>query len=980
MDARKEEQYRDALRAARTAILQLQEEKSEPVAIIGMSCLFPGRYPLDALTPEAFHEQLLAGVDSVVRVPAERQALWNLQNKGTDAPQVPVIEQGAFLGGDIHAFDCAFFGIPPSEGRMTDPQHRLLLELSWQALLDAGIAPETTAASQTGVFAGKTGTDFMFDILGTSHLSSDDPYTLTGNMHSALAGRISYFFNWHGPCISYETACSTSLVAVMGAVAALRAKECSMALAGAANLLLGPTPSRWLNAMHALAPDGRSKAFGADADGFGRGEGGGVLVLKRLSDAKRDGNRIHALILGGAVGSDGQSRTFTSPSGIGQRAVITRALANAGVSPEEVGFVETHGTGTPLGDPIEVESLHEVYGKRETPLLIGSVKSNVGHLEAAAGMAALIKTICAVRHGVVHKSLHCERLNPLLDWDTLPIRVARESTDWPVGYARRVAGVSSFAIAGTLAHILVAEAPEALPARESDALSSLALQPVSSRVLLLSASSPVGLDALVGECATRLEKGEAWPQMCDAAANGRPHFSERLALVAADGAEAAAALRVLQGGKTRRNVVRGKSPKTPLPLTFLFSGQGSQQGGMGKDLYAAFPVFREVLDACEAQVAPRLGHSLLEVMFAPDDARLHDTRVTQPAIFSHQVALAELLRQRGIRPGAVLGHSIGEYAAAVTAGIMDRQTGLAIVLQRGELAAGISVKGAMAAVLAGEEATRAVLTPFPEVSIAAINGPDTVTLAGPEKAMSEAVKALRECGIESRPMPVSQAFHCSLIKPALAPFAEFLRGQRFTTSGIPFLSTCTASFLDVQEDWPAYFTRQMCEPVQFFKALNACTPPQIFLEIGAGPTLSAYGRQCHSDGVWLFAQNGEDGQKPLAQALAKLYTLGYAQDWKWLSSWPWKPEAAPGTMFCRERLLPPGVLAWKAPHDTSVSSTPAHAGCAVREPCGAYETAGQKAEMLQLSNPLEELVRLQCETFTAICAMQQALMIENKPE
>lgn len=956
MDQTLEQQYKTALRGARDTIRDLQRQTrtmGEAVAIIGMSCLFPGDDHGDAETPDAFARLLARGYDAVRPIPEERAALWRSRHRQEQQPRVPGLTHAALLQRDIFAFDRTLFGQTPAEAAMIDPQHRLLLELSWQAILDAGLDPTALAGTDSGVFAGKTGTDYLFDILGTARDSADDPYTMTGNMHSTLPGRISHFYDISGPCVAVESACATGLVAVMNAVNSLRLGECSLALAGSANLLLGPTPSHWLGAMHSLAPDGRCKAFGAGADGFGRGEGGGMVVLERLSDAQRHKRRIHAVILGGAIGSDGKSAGFTAPSAKGQRLTMTRALANAAVRPEEVGFVETHGTGTPLGDPIEVESLSQVYGQREDKLLIGAVKSNVAHLEAASGMAGLIKTVLAVRDGVIPASLHCQPPNPLLDWDSLPVQVVSATEPWPRNYARRVAGIDSFAISGTLVHLLVAE-PPALASEEP------AVPAPSCHVLPLSARSLPGLTRLAAACAHVLKEGTALDHLCMAAAL-RPAEPERLALTASTTTEALDALQAFAQGKTKRGVARGVV-KDALPVMFLFSGQGSQHGGMGRLLYDTFPVFRHVIDRCDEVAAARLGYSLREAMFAPDNDRLHDTRCTQPAIYAHQVALTALWRECGIRPSAVFGHSIGEYAAAHAAGVFDLETGLSITLKRGELAASITAQGAMAAILGSETAVAQVLGSGSDVGIAAINGPDTVTIAGRRDEVENAVNLLRERGLESRPLPVSHAFHCPLIEPILDEFEDFLRTMTFSAPTIPILSGLSGEYLDPRTHWPTYFRAQTRRPVRFAQAM-AATNETVFLELGASPTLTSYGRQCRDNGTWLFSENPDAGMKPFAQSLARLFTLGITPRWDWQDTGRPCPEIMPPYSFERERLVPHWALApyspeTDMPRDTSVASVPLSA---LTPP----ETARASAVHLAIR---------QVEMFREVCLMQQALL------
>jgi len=722
---------------------------------------------------------------------------------------------------------------------------------------------------------------------------------MTGNTTSSVSGRISHHFDWHGPCISYDTACSTGLVAILGAVNSLRAGECNMALAGAVNLLLGPTSSYWLNAIQALAPDGRSKAFGAAANGFGRGEGGGAVLLKRLSDAQKDGNRIHAVILGGAVGADGASRSFSTPNSAGQRSVLRRALTNAGVDQEQVGFVEAHGTGTALGDPIEIESTAAVYGdKRATPLRVGSIKSNIGHLEAAAGMASFIKAVCSVRYGILHKSLHCEALNPHLDWESLPIQVNTETCPWPEGYARRIAGVSSFGISGTLAHLLVAEPPEEQTPQDYVPL------PLKSRVLVLSATRSEKLPELASRSADRLITGETWGQMCDAAANGRPHMTDRLAVCADSAEEALALLQSFPRGEPSPDSVTGQKGDEPAPALFVFSGQGSQRPGMGRDVYETFPECREALDSCEALAAPLLGHSLLEVMFAENDSRLHETQVTLPAIFSYQFALAALLRARNVQPAAVLGYGLGEYAAAVYAGVFDVDTALPLVVHCGKLLVSeMQEKGALSVVRGTEEDVRPILAALPDISLAAVNSPNSVTIAGKYDAVLQAMDALQKKGLVCEREPIAYAFHCPQIEPVLEPFAKLLRLQSYKAPQVPYLSGKTGKYRTGDQGWAEYFVQQMREPVLFAKAL-ASAEKTIVLELGAAPILASCGQQCIPHAQWLSLHAGHDNQRALAQALAKLFSSGHDLNWNWLAAKPWKPEAAPDTAFSRTVLEP----------------------------------------------------------------------------
>ncbi|MBL8975881.1 MAG: type I polyketide synthase, partial [Myxococcales bacterium] len=653
--------YRTRLREATAAIealrgkLAAEQGRREPLAIVGMGCRFP-----QADGPEAFWTALARGVDGVREIPGSR---WPRDAIPGDRPEV----RWAGLLDAVDGFDAAFFGVSPREAERLDPQQRLLLEVAWEALEDAGARATELAGAQVGVFAGLNSLDHQHRMMRRG-LADVDAYTATGNLLSTASGRISYSFGFEGPCVAIDTACSSSLVAVALACQSLRAGECEVALAGGVTLLLSPYMMALAAGTQALAPDGRCKVLDARANGFVRGEGCGMVVLKRLADARRDGDLVRAVIRGWAVNQDGRSTGLTAPNVRSQAALLRTALTRAEVAADEVGYVEMHGTGTPLGDPIETEALRAVFPARAdgSRCVLGAVKSNVGHLEAAAGVAGLIKTVLALERGEIPRNLHFRRINPRVTLAGSALAIASEAVAWRRGGRRRIAGVSSFGISGTNAHVVVEEGPELAGtegAPEGDAGPAL---------IVLSARSEGALAAGAGRL-RGLVMHERLADLAVSLATTRSSLEHRLAIVAESGAEldamlAAAERGELPGGATRATAGRG-------PLALLFTGQGAQAPGMGQELYAAWPAFRAGFDACAELFDAALPRALRSVMWAaPGSAEaglLDETMYTQAALFTLEVALAGLWRSWGVVPDLVAGHSIGEVAAAQVAGVLS---------------------------------------------------------------------------------------------------------------------------------------------------------------------------------------------------------------------------------------------------------------------------------------------------------------------
>ena len=718
----------------------IERLKHEPIAIIGMGCRFPG-----APDPAAFWQLLRAGGHAITEVPAARWPLEAYYDPDPTAPGKMATRFGGFVS-HVDQFDPSFFGIAPREAASMDPQQRLLLEVSWEALEHAGQVPDQLAGTPAGVFVGMSNSDYAR--LLAANLEHIDAYYGTGNVYSVTAGRISYLLGLQGPSLVVDTACSSSLVAVHLACQSLHAGECRLALAGGVNLMLLPDFYIAFSKAHMLAADGYCKTFDAAADGYVRGEGGGMVVLKRLADAQADGDRILALLRATVINQDGRSNGLTAPNGLAQEALVRSALAQARVTPAEMSYVETHGTGTSLGDPIEVQALGAVFSEgREAgqELLIGSVKTNIGHLEAAAGVAGLIKVVLALQHQEIPPHLHLHTLNPHIPWEELPLTVPTQRTPWAAGAARRLAGVSAFGFSGTNAHVIVEEAPAVAPA-----------QPAVERplhLLSVSAKSAEALRESVGRYAQHLgmPATERLADLCFTANKGRTHFVHRLAAVGASVGHLHEQLTAWAAGQAPAGVMSGQTQGGRAPeVVFLFTGQGAQYMGMGRQLYETQPTFRHTLERCDEILRPCLNHSLLAVLYPDTDGPmvLDETAYTQPALFALEYALAELWQSWGIEPSVLLGHSVGEYVAACVAGVFSLEDGLRLIAERGRLMQGLPRDGRMAVVLAGAESLQTALAPYADtISIAALNGPDNTVIAGAKRAVDAVCAQLEAEGI-----------------------------------------------------------------------------------------------------------------------------------------------------------------------------------------------------------------------------------------
>ena len=899
----------------------LRAASLEPIAIVGMACRFPG----DCATPEAFWKLLRDGKSPVGPVPKDR---WDIDHFYDVNPKTPGrinCRDGAFLSG-VDQFDPLFFNISPREAEALDPQQRILLEVGWEALEDAGWLPDKQAGRPVGVFIGISGFDYALHLLGPGNEADIDPYCGTGTVFSTAAGRLSYTFGLTGPCLAVDTACSSSLVAIHLACQSLRQKECEAALVGGVNLILGPSMSLNFSQSGLLASDGKTRTFDAQAAGYTRGEGCGVVLLKRLCDAVAEGDRIWAVLRGSAVNQDGHSGGLTVPSGSAQREVVRTALRNAGAEPHEIHYIEAHGTATPLGDPIEVQSLGEVFSgarKSEFPIQLGSVKTNLGHLEAAAGMASLFKVVLALAHEQIPPHLHLENPNPDIDWGHLPFVVTSTASAWKRGGSRRLAGVSSFGFSGTNAHLIVEEAPQVQPV-----LLEKAHAPTSDRayhLLCLSAKQEPALREMAQRCLHALaDRGPALPEELDAALSEirladvaheanvrRVHFSHRLAILARDPAEACQALAAF-GDRKRSDLWNvGKAVvDRPPSVGFLFTGQGSQYPGMGARLYATQPVFREALDRCEGIVRNELGFSILEVMHPRgqvDDAvgeplirsdmfsgpasshMLDETQYAQPALYALEAALVALWASWGIRPDFVMGHSLGEYVAAYAAGVFTLEDGLRLVCERGRLVRAQCERGEMATVFATEATVAKALSDLrQEVFIAALNGPEIIVLSGTTRGMRAVLEHFKSCGIRCVPLRMSNGFHSGLVEPMMESFADFAAGIRYRAPQIPLISNLTGQRAGAEMATPGYWLRHLREPVRFARGAELLLEGgvDVLVEIGPDPVLSGL-IQClparpsgSATLPWLPSlQRGQPEEKRLLRSLGQLYTMGAPVDW-----------------------------------------------------------------------------------------------------
>ena len=761
----------------------------EPIAIVAVACRFPG-----APDPEAYWELLSGGVDAIREIPDDRFDVDEYYDPDPEAPGKIYTRYGGYLE-SIDGFDPEFFGISPREAVWMDPQQRLMLEIAWEGLERAGYSPASLRGSRSGVFVGVAANEYS-QLLGANSVETIEAHFITGNALNVIAGRVAFALGLEGPAMAVDTACSASLVAVHQACQALHSGDCDMALAGGVNVLVSPASIVATSRARMLSADGRCKTFDAAANGYARSEGCGILVLKRLSDAERDGDPICAVITGSSVNQDGASSGLTVPNGGAQQRLIAATLARAGVEGRDVDYLEAHGTGTSLGDPIEVQAAAAAYGigrDPNRPLLIGSAKTNIGHLESAAGIAGLIKVVLSLQHEVLPQNLHFENPSPHIPWDSLPVRVVDKAIPWQANGRPRRAGTSSFGFSGTNAHVLIEEAPPKSAVAEDvspeDGAPEQAYEQKSVSVLPLSGRSAEALTALA-------QRYEAWLEahpeadiadVCFTAGVGRSHFEHRAALVVDSVQGARELLAGLAENRLGPGAVRGVCGDPPKTAWF-FTGQGSQYPGMARELFDTEPVFADTVKQCAEAVDGLLPRPLLEVMFDTDsddsgDAgkTLRHTSFAQPALFAVEMGLARLWQSWGIEPDVVLGHSVGQYAAACVAGVFSLEDGARLMAERGRLFGNLPEGGRMVAVFADAQRVERVADEFPQISVAAYNGPNTV-LSGPAADLEQIVAKLTDDG-----NPLHLAGHQSCLPfRAVGARARRIRVVRAEVSNSPF--------------------------------------------------------------------------------------------------------------------------------------------------------------------------------------------------
>ncbi|MEV3970679.1 beta-ketoacyl synthase N-terminal-like domain-containing protein [Streptomyces sp. NPDC050698] len=853
-----------------------------PVAVVGMACRFPGA---DGLA--AFWRLLLAGEDAI--------------GPGTGS------RAGRRAGGylpDVDLFDAGFFGVPAPEAAALDPQQRLLLELTWHAVEDARTTPRELSSGPVGVFVGAGSDEYAF--LSRTGGALPSAYTMTGTGRTFLANRVSHFHGFTGPSLVVDTGQSSSLAALHQAVLALRRGECAAAVVGGVQLNLTPEGDDVVEALGALSPRGRCHTFDARADGIVRGEGAGVVVLKPLDRALADGDRVYCTLLGGAMNSDGDRTALTAPSEAAQREVLTAACRQAGVAPAEVSYVELHGTGTALGDPVEAAALGGVLGHGrpdDRPLLVGSVKTNIGHLEAAAGIAGFIKTALALFHRRLPASLNFRTANPAIDLKALGVRVCDRGRDWPAQDRPRVAGVSSFGLGGTNCHVVLGEAPA--PAGPAEPGAAVSAVPV-----VLSAPAPEALRARARDLADAVadpSRPLALADLAWTAATARTAFAHRAGVIASDRDELAQRLRALADGSPddgERGLVQGLRGEGR--TAFLFAGQGAQRLGMGQGLYKEFPVFAQVFDDVCARLEPVLGADLADAMWQRQE--VDRTEHAQPALFAVEVALYRLLESFGIVPDLLIGHSLGEIAVAHLTGTLSLEDAATLVAHRARLIAELPPGGVMVAVQAEEDEARRVVDRTPGlVGIAAVNGSRSVVLSGEESATLKAAAHFEDLGRRTRRLRVSVAGHSPLMAPVQKGLRSVAEGLTWRLpDGPPIVSTVTGELVDPRRFAdPDYWVHHVCAPVRFGPALTTAhrLGARFFVEIGPGRALTTLAAETVGYGTERFSAPMATREEAagIAETAAGAHVSGLPVRWEAVLGGPARRVDLPLYPFQRRR-------------------------------------------------------------------------------
>lgn len=862
------------------------KEFSNKLAIVGMSC----RFPAGANSPEEFWNVLIKGKDGVVDIPESRWELEKFYDEDESAPGKMYCKKTGFLQTPVDQFDARLFNISPKEAVSMDPQQRLLLELTWEAFENADLNIEDYNGTETGVYVGISCNEYTLAHLYSGDLSNVDAYSLTGTAFSVACGRISYTFGFEGPCIAVDTACSSGLSAFHLACDALKEGDTDLAVVGGVNLILSPANSVGFSKLHATSTDGHSKAFDASANGYGRGEGGGVLLLKRYDEAIVDGDKILGVICATGINQDGKSNGLTAPNGKAQAKLIRKTLKKANLTSEDIDYMEMHGTGTNLGDPIEVNAVAETYGtgrKKDDIFYIGSVKSNIGHLEPASGMASIIKVLLSMKNEMIPANLHFNKPNPLIDWDSIPIRVVSEHLPWKKSNKPRRAAVSGFGFGGSNAHLILEENNVDNQIMD-DAKDGI------EYVLKMSAKNAKSLKTYIKNYINYFEEDctdEDFPAAVYSANRGRANFEYRLAVTASDREEMINSLKAYLAGEETGNVYcnldEDESKSKSKKLVFMYTGQGSQYLNMGKLLYETNPVFHDSMDECDKIFRPYILKSIVSLIYGEngDAEEIKKTEYAQPLIFSIEYALTCMWKKMGIKPDIVVGHSIGEYAAAVTAGCMDIEQAAKLVAIRGRLMGSAPGKGGMAAVYTDKKTiTNIIAESGLDVCVAAYNAKEMCTISGKTEDVEAINAVLASKGIKYKSLVVSHGFHSNLMTPILDDFRKIASEGEYHAPAIGFRSCLTRNEFDSERIPDAdYWTEHIRGTVDFYDTISAVAKENdcVFIEIGANRVLSGFCRLIFSDEVMTEGSLSikSEASKQVASAIAMMYAGGVNIDW-----------------------------------------------------------------------------------------------------
>ena len=886
------------------ARLKQNPQVSQPIAVVGMALRLPG-----ARTPEEFWNLITERRSAVQEIPAER---WNLDDYFDPDPDAvgKMSIRWAALVDRVKEFDSMFFGITPREAVRMDPQQRLLLEVSWEALENAGISPEQVSGTSTGVFVGIGGNDYSkLPNAYDNYLDYIDAHMGTGNALSVAANRISYILDLRGPSLAVDTACSSGLVGLHLAVQALRNGDCDSAIAGAVNLILSPEVTMAFSKARMLSPTGECRPFDASANGYVRGEGCAMLVLKRLTDATRDGDQVLAVVRGSAINQDGRTSGITAPNSLSQISCIRTAMTASGVDPSKISYVEAHGTGTPLGDPIEFQSLTKIFARRaeaETPVYVGSVKANVGHTETVSGIAGLMKVILMMRHQTIPGQTSLEELNPNINLDGTRLVIPRESQTWE-GTGPRIAGVSSFGFGGTNSHVILEAAAES--ARPDAPTDAPAERPM--HVLAVSAKSKSALPQVLQNYADRLANigDDQLADFCFSANTGRAHFNLRTAVAADSREKMITALGNVAAGKRAPTAKSGEVRIATKPkVAFLFTGQGSQYAQMGRQLYETHPVFRQHFERCDEILRDYRSEPLQAVVYPSGaDSLINETSYTQPALFALEYSLARLWQSWGVEPSYLLGHSVGEYVAACIGGVFTLEDGLRLIAKRAELMQQMPQNGAMAVIFAPRDRVEAVLQPFDQrVVVATANGPENNVISGETEIVEQVVAEFEAKGVGTQRLNVSHAFHSPLMEPMLDAFEAFAATLDYSRPTIPIAANRTGTIVDTASFDAAYWRDHLRNCVEFATGMQQLAEAGVHAMVEVGPTASllGMGRRClpDTDLAWVPSlRKGKGDWDMMAAAVGQLYVLGVQLDWRGFDlPWPRQRVDVPVYPFQRQ--------------------------------------------------------------------------------